>query len=141
MSTFAIGAIINRAVRQLPGGQAYLNVGVWNGFTLLAGMADKEVNRLIKLKGLPKLTEATLTSKTALAAELQKVRLQGWALDNQENEIEGRCIGAPVFGPGDQVVAAVSISGPEFRMDMARAKGLVEELKAACAEISKAVRG
>src|SRR5438876_9226238 len=40
MSTFAIGAIINRAVQQLPAGQAYLNVGVWNGFTLLAGMAD-----------------------------------------------------------------------------------------------------
>ena len=39
MSTFAIGAIINRAVAQLPAGRAYLNVGVWNGFTLLAGMA------------------------------------------------------------------------------------------------------
>src|SRR5438309_9313761 len=51
------------------------------GKCLLAGMPDKEVNRLIKLKGLPKVTEETLTSKTALAAELQKVRLQGWALD------------------------------------------------------------
>lgn len=40
MSTFAIGAIINRAVAQLPEGQAYLNVGVWNGFTFLAGMAS-----------------------------------------------------------------------------------------------------
>ena len=39
MSTFAIGAIINRAVAQLPAGRAYLNVGVWNGFTFLAGMA------------------------------------------------------------------------------------------------------
>lgn len=40
MSTFAIGAIINRAVARMPAGQAYLNVGVWNGFTLLAGMAS-----------------------------------------------------------------------------------------------------
>src|SRR5262249_13416630 len=39
MSTFAIGAIINRAVSQMSVGHAFLNVGVWNGFTLLAGMA------------------------------------------------------------------------------------------------------
>jgi hypothetical protein len=40
MSTFAIGAIINRAVAQMSIGHVFLNVGVWNGFTLLAGMAD-----------------------------------------------------------------------------------------------------
>lgn len=40
MSTFAIGAIINRAVAQMSDGQTYLNIGVWNGFTLLAGMAQ-----------------------------------------------------------------------------------------------------
>jgi hypothetical protein len=40
MSTFAIGAIINRAVAQMSVGHAYLNIGVWNGFTLLAGMAQ-----------------------------------------------------------------------------------------------------
>jgi hypothetical protein len=39
MSTFAIGAIINRAVEQMSVGHGYLNVGVANGFALLAGMA------------------------------------------------------------------------------------------------------
>lgn len=48
------------------------------------------------------------------AAELVRVREQGWALDNQENEIEGRCIGAPITGPGGVVVAALSISGRSF---------------------------
>jgi len=38
MSTFAIGAMINRGVAQMALGQAFVNVGVWNGFTLLAGM-------------------------------------------------------------------------------------------------------
>jgi hypothetical protein len=40
MSTFAIGAIINRGVAAMPPAQAFVNVGVWNGFTLLAGMID-----------------------------------------------------------------------------------------------------
>jgi DNA-binding IclR family transcriptional regulator len=111
------------------------------GKVLLSGMRDKEIQRLVKLKGLPKVTDETLTTKTGLAAELQKVRQQGWALDNQENEMEGRCIGAPITGPGNRIVAALSISGPVFRMDMARARSLVGDLKSACEEVSKAVRG
>jgi len=38
MSTFAIGAIINRAVFQMPNCTSFVNVGVWHGFTLIAGM-------------------------------------------------------------------------------------------------------
>jgi Methyltransferase domain len=47
MSTFAVGAMINQAVAQLPQGQAYLNVGVWNGFTFLAGLVDNSGKRCI----------------------------------------------------------------------------------------------
>jgi hypothetical protein len=38
MSTFAIGAIINRTVSEMARGSCFVNVGVWNGFTLLSGM-------------------------------------------------------------------------------------------------------
>jgi hypothetical protein len=40
MSTFAVAAIINHAVTRMPAGQAYLNVGVYAGFSFLAGMID-----------------------------------------------------------------------------------------------------
>jgi hypothetical protein len=40
MSTCSIAAIINHAVRNMPSDQCFVNVGVWNGFTLLSGMAD-----------------------------------------------------------------------------------------------------
>ena len=75
------------------------------GKVMLAGMPDKEVQRLLRLKGMPKLTEETLTSKAAVLEEILRVRQQGWALDNQENEIEGRCVGAPIArsgGAGDR---------------------------------------
>lgn len=39
MSTVMFGMILAEAVRQMPPGSAYLNVGVWHGFSLLAGMA------------------------------------------------------------------------------------------------------
>jgi hypothetical protein len=40
MSTFAIAAIINKAVSLMREDLSYVNVGVWNGFTLLSGMVD-----------------------------------------------------------------------------------------------------
>ncbi len=47
MSTFAIGAIINRAVDRMSDGQAFVNVGVWHGFSLLAGMAGHQDVRCV----------------------------------------------------------------------------------------------
>jgi len=40
MSTLALGAMINRGVKQMAPEEAFVNVGVWHGFTFLAGMAD-----------------------------------------------------------------------------------------------------
>src|SRR5579872_6404088 len=53
------------------------------GKVLLGGMTDKEVQRLLRIKGIPKLTGETITAKPAVLAEIHKVRCQGWALDNQ----------------------------------------------------------
>jgi hypothetical protein len=47
MSTFAIGAVINRAVADMPPDQCYVNVGVWNGFSFLAGMAGNQGKRCV----------------------------------------------------------------------------------------------
>src|SRR5258708_2631284 len=69
------------------------------GKVLLSGLPDRDVLRLIKMKGLPRLTRTTLVTKQAVMGEIQRVREQGFSLDNQENEIEGRCIGAPIFVP------------------------------------------
>jgi DNA-binding IclR family transcriptional regulator len=110
------------------------------GKVFLAGLPEKEFLRLIRLKGLPKLTPYTLTLKADLVAEIEHVRKQGYAVDSQENEMEGRCVGAPILGPDGRVLAALSISGPLFRMDLARAMSLVPELKARCADISDAVK-
>jgi DNA-binding IclR family transcriptional regulator len=110
------------------------------GKCFLAGLPDKEVSRLIRLKGLPRLTANTIVTKGGLLAELEHVRNQGYAMDDQENELDGRCIGAPIQAADGRVLAAVSISGPVFRMDMKLAKSLAPPLKAACAEIGDAVR-
>ncbi|MDO9579643.1 MAG: class I SAM-dependent methyltransferase [Bacteroidales bacterium] len=47
MSTFAIGAMINFGVSNMPNGTCFVNVGVWNGFTFLAGMVGNAQKKCI----------------------------------------------------------------------------------------------
>jgi IclR family KDG regulon transcriptional repressor len=110
------------------------------GKVLLAALPEKELLRLLRLKGLPRLTPHTIVNRIALLEEIERVRKQGYAIDNQENELEGCCIGAPLLGPDGRVVAALSISGPVFRMDLHRARSLAPKLKLTCAAISSAAR-
>jgi IclR family transcriptional regulator, KDG regulon repressor len=109
------------------------------GKVLLAGLPEREVLRILKMRGMPKFTDNTLTSTRSVIIELEKVRAQGFAMDNRENEEDGRCIAAPVFGAARNVVGALSISGPIPRMTLSRARGLVKQLCAACQEISSAM--
>ena len=59
MSTFAIGAIINKAVSEMPDNQAYVNVGVWNGFTFLSGLINNQDKKCI---GIDNFSEVFLYS-------------------------------------------------------------------------------
>jgi hypothetical protein len=47
MSTFAIGAMINHGVSQMPDNLTFVNVGVWHGFSLLSGMIDNAGKRCV----------------------------------------------------------------------------------------------
>lgn len=107
------------------------------GKVLLAGMPDKDVERHLRAKGMPAFTQNTLTTEEALLTELNKVRAQGYALDNRENEEDGRCVAAPIIGPGKRVVASISISGPLPRMTVTRAKSLARNLCLVCKEVGQ----
>jgi DNA-binding IclR family transcriptional regulator len=107
------------------------------GKVLLSGLPIQEVQRLIRIQGLPKLTPRTIVTRQGLIDELEQVRRQGYSLDNEENEPDGRCLGAPIVGAGGRIVAALSISAPVFRMDMTRVRGLAAELTDSCRIISQ----
>jgi DNA-binding IclR family transcriptional regulator len=106
------------------------------GKAFLAFSAEQTTERVIAA-GLPSRTPNTIVDPEELRLELARVRERGWALDDVENETELRCIGAPVFNHSNQVVAAVSISGPAARVSRDRAEELGPRVKACAAEISR----
>ena len=85
------------------------------GKVLLAHVDAEERSAVLRSMRLVALTPRTLTSRVAVEAELEKVRRQGFAVDDEEHEHGIRCIGAPVFGHTGAVVAALSASWPSFR--------------------------
>lgn len=71
---------------------------------------------MIARKGLTRYTEHTITTKAALLAELDKVRRQGYALDDEENEVGSRCMACPIRDYSGDIVAGISITGPNTRL-------------------------
>lgn len=84
------------------------------GKSMLAHMTGCRVEEIVDRHGLPEFTDATITSRKALFEELETIRDRGFAFDRQER-IEGlRCIAAPIT-MNDEMMGAISISGPASR--------------------------
>jgi DNA-binding IclR family transcriptional regulator len=94
------------------------------GKVLLSHFPDEALNQFFKGKGLAKRTENTITDAVQLKEHLKIVRNQGYAMDDEENEKGVRCVGAPIYNEAGHAVAAVSISGPAFRVT----KKMVQEI-------------
>jgi IclR family acetate operon transcriptional repressor len=87
------------------------------GKALLSALPEQEVQALLARTGLPAMTPTTIIGAAALHAELAVSRERGWVRDEGEQEIGVRCIAVPVAGPYGPV--AVSVSGPQSRLDEA----------------------
>jgi DNA-binding IclR family transcriptional regulator len=86
------------------------------GKVLLAHFSEEELNNFTKEKGLLKRTKNTITDLRHLREHLSIVRAQGYAIDDEENEKGIRCVAAPIYNEVGKPVAAMSISGPAFRI-------------------------
>jgi IclR family transcriptional regulator, acetate operon repressor len=61
-------------------------------------------------------TPNTRRTAEALRADLDRFRVLGYSVDDEENEVGSRCVGAPILDGAGRPVAAISISAPTPRM-------------------------
>jgi DNA-binding IclR family transcriptional regulator len=109
-----------------------------SGKVLLAHTLDLDLD-LAQLLGrrLPKYTERTLTDVRQLDRELAGVRERGWAATQEEYEIGLNALAAPVRDHSGRVVAAVSVSGPSYRLSPGDFPSVAARLTAAAREVSR----
>ncbi len=87
------------------------------GKVLLAHLPRAEMEAVLRRHGLKRFTPNTITDPRRFDAELAAIRRRGYALDDEEIELGLECVAAPIRDAGGTVVAALSISGPKYRLD------------------------
>jgi DNA-binding IclR family transcriptional regulator len=107
-----------------------------SGKVLLAELTDAEVFALLP-DPLTRYTEHTLTTRAELAKALSDVRAQGYGVTQSELEVGLNAVAARVRGPGGDVIAALSVSGPTYRMSTELLPEIAQHAIAAAAEISR----
>ena len=111
------------------------------GKALLAEMPRDRVDRIVRDKGLPRFTDATLTEPERLLTDLAAIRDRGWSLDDEERSRGMRCIAAPIFDENGEAIAGLSISGPSDRMERDRVDRLGPVVRRAADAITRAIGG
>ena len=106
------------------------------GKALVAYSSEEELALIARLKGFPRRNDNTITSLAALKRELAQVRALGYSVDNEEDEIGARSIGAPVLDANSSVVAAISVAGNLVQIPDERIPGLANSVQRTAAQIS-----
>jgi DNA-binding IclR family transcriptional regulator len=109
------------------------------GKALIAFLTEEELNHILREHGLPRHNDNTLATARKLKEDLAKVLRTGYALDDEEDEIGLRCIGAPVLGPDNRPLAALSVSGTTAQVTSANLKELAHLVRQTAGALEQAL--
>lgn len=107
------------------------------GKALAAFLSEEEFKRLVQNRRLIKHNQNTINSMARLRDELRRVRSVGYAVDDEEEEVGVRCVGAPVFDYSRRVVAALSLAGTTVQIPEGQVGTLARMVQETAAKISR----
>lgn len=109
------------------------------GKAFLAFQPAELIRQIAEEEPLRARTPNTLGSLPELEADLARIRERGYSIDDEENEIGIRCVGAPIHDSRGRVFAAISVSGTSERMPLTRIHGLAPAVMHTAEKISVAL--
>jgi IclR family acetate operon transcriptional repressor len=109
------------------------------GKAMAALLPEDRVRSLIAVSGMARLTDATITDLDRLLVELETVRTQGYAVDEEEHQKGGRCVAVAI--PGLSFPAAVSISAPAARFTLGKVPAAARALQRLAKDLSRRMAG
>src|SRR3954468_9044826 len=130
---------IMRSLTKVGGRVAMVASGV--GKAVLATYSDEDVNAIIRRQGMPRLTEKSIVRPSDLFRELETIRRQDYAVDDEEARIGLRCVAAVVYNDCAEPLAAVSISGLTSRITDARLPEFGRAVRDTATELTLALGG
>src|SRR5437868_2059297 len=130
---------IMRSLTKVGGRVAMIASGL--GKAVLATYSNEDVSAIIHHHGMPRLTEKSIVRPGDLFKELEKVRRQGYAIDDEEACMGLRCIAAVVYNDCAEPLAAISVSGMTSRLTDERLPMLGQTVRDVAAELTVALGG
>jgi DNA-binding IclR family transcriptional regulator len=106
------------------------------GKALVAYISPARLEKILSDVGMEKRTAKTITTPARRMKELEKVRTQGYAVDDEENNLGARCLGAPVFNQSSGIEASLGLSGTVGQVNPSTMPRIIEALKDAARHIS-----
>ena len=103
-------------------------------------MPERDVVRLVR-RGLDRCTDRTITQLEPLLEELARVRRRGFATAFGEFDAALNAVAAPVHDARGQVIAAVDVWGPAFRVTPGRVPELAQQARETAAAVSVRLGG
>jgi DNA-binding IclR family transcriptional regulator len=107
------------------------------GKAILAFLPERERDHILEQLDFKRYTSHTITSRNAFVTALQEVREKGWAVDNCERLDGITCVAAPVFNFRKLPIAAVWVTGPDFRLTPAKFAKIGKTVKQHALRISQ----
>jgi len=98
------------------------------GKAILAFLPEERIEDVIRKTRFERFTHRTIASPEALRTEIEKTRRRGYAVDDEEFEEGLRCIAVPLLDAQRFPVAAVSVSGPSFRVTAQKLPAIANHL-------------
>lgn len=106
------------------------------GKILLAMLSGQELEKFVNQCEFQKFTNHTITNAEQLRKHLKKVRSQGWAMDDEESQLDHRCVAVPIFDYRGVAIASVGVSGNMEQLANHKLPMIITELKHTAAQIS-----
>jgi IclR family acetate operon transcriptional repressor len=111
------------------------------GKAIFATLPDDEIETVLKVKGLPRITEHTITAPETMRASLRVIRQRGFAFDDEEHLPGTRCVAAPIYDEHEEPLGAISVAGPSARLPDERIRQLGPLVARIAEEITRKLGG
>ena len=109
------------------------------GKAILAALPEAKIDAILQKDGLHNFTPNTITDPLMFKEHLRKVRIQGFAIDDEEHEEGMRCAAAIIRNHTGCVVGAISVTGPAVRVSRQRVAEIGILVRDACLRLSKSL--
>jgi DNA-binding IclR family transcriptional regulator len=106
------------------------------GKAIVAHIPHQQLEQILQKAGMERRTPKTITTVPRLLKELEKVQAQGYAVDDEENNLGARCVAAPIFDEHGAILASVGLSGTAHQVSPQTMPRILEALKDAARHIS-----